>query len=339
MSINLTYFISVDWGTSSLRVRLIHLRDEKSISVIAQARSSQGVRSIYEKCSSSRIDRKNEYAHILNEQIKTLLTQSRKDLADIPVVISGMAGSSLGWMELPYAEVPFSLDGNGLITQTIHCDSLPYPLSSSEKIYILSGVRTSTDVMRGEEIEILGLMADTALTKKTDDCLLILPGTHSKHVHIHNQYMVDFSTCMTGELFDILSMHGVLSASLGSDLNPMDLENQPQQAAFIQGVEKGLTGSLLQQLFLVRTRDLLDHIHVLENRAWLRGLLLGAEIFSMRLNHQQNRPVVIAGASHWQKAYQLAFKTAGLHIEVIPAETVELAAIRGQMLFLKHHGN
>ena len=112
-------FTSCDWGTTNLRVRIV--RDD---AVIKELRTEQG---------ASRLKSPEEFRTALGAAMDSLG-------ATKPVVISGMAGSSIGWKELPYARLPFRLDGSDAVVNEIEPDT-----------FLISGVRSEDDVMRGEE--------------------------------------------------------------------------------------------------------------------------------------------------------------------------------------------
>lgn len=325
------YYLSVDWGTSSLRVRLAQTRADGTARVVAQVRSPNGVSSIHAQVLTAGSDRAAAFSLVLNEQLVLLGHRTDVPLAQLPLVISGMAGSTLGWLELPYSHVPFALSGDGLTVKRL----VPRMQMACGEVFLASGVCTDHDVMRGEETEILGLFSDSALVDCRENSLVILPGTHSKHVMIRHGNIVDFSTCMTGELFDILSRYGVLSASLGPEPIALNLQDGNQERSFDEGVAAGLQGSLLQDLFRVRTRDLLSEKSVSENRAWLRGLLLGAEIFSLKRQYPLlTRPLIAAGG-HLQAAYQRAFAIANIDVKLLSADHVENAAVNGHGVLLR----
>ncbi len=325
------HYISVDWGTSSLRVRLVQISDHHDVVLIAQVKSPHGIASVHERVAASGKDRASVFGGVLHEQLLLLAEQTDMSLAKLPVMISGMAGSSLGWRELPYQHVPFSLAGSGLTVQKLD-PGMPMPCGP---IYLISGVCSDHDVMRGEETEILGLFADVSLADYADHSLVILPGTHSKHVLIRRANVVDFSTCMTGELFDILSRCGVLSASLGQDSCALNLQDQHATRHFEDGVRKGLCGALLQDLFQVRTRALLAHQSSADNRAWLRGLLLGAEIFCLKIRYEQMPRIVIAPGKHLCDAYRIAFEISGINCVLLNADLVERSAVMGHRVLLE----
>src|SRR3546814_4789014 len=61
--------------------------------------------------------------------------------------------------------------------------------------------------MRGEETQVLGALAALPATGG----LVCLPGTHSKWVRVEDGALQGFATYMTGEVFDLLQGHSILS--------------------------------------------------------------------------------------------------------------------------------
>ena len=263
-----------------------------------------------------------------------------------------MASSSVGWRELPYAKTPFPLDGSGVRSQELNW-SKPEWLGP---VYLISGVATACDMMRGEETEVIGLMSDVSLAALRERSLLILPGTHSKHVWIENQSVVDFRTFMTGELFEVLGRQSLLKASIDAGARTgNDSLSGPDRAAFQEGVAWAKDHGLAGGLFRVRTRAVLNRCPVADNTWFFSGLLIGAELESIG-RAAGNRPVIL-GATHglaellespadsrqpfrWlAELYGLALDTVvGRAIQrmQLPPEQVEHAAIAAHALFLQN---
>lgn len=117
-------------------------------------------------------------------------------------MVSGMASSSIGWRELPYALLPFSLEGSSVVGQWVE-----------PEVYLISGVRGANDMMRGEETQALGWaeqVGDALPLRAT----LVLPGTHSKHLRLQSGNLTGITTFMTGELFEMLRAHSMLRHSM-----------------------------------------------------------------------------------------------------------------------------
>src|SRR6185312_13329821 len=101
---------------------------------------------------------------------------------------------------------------------------------------LIPGVRTEEDMMRGEEVQVIGANA----RGEEGDATIILPGTHSKHVNVERGQAVTLKTFMSGEFFELLARHSILAHSVDDGL----ASNQPgADAAFIEGVEAGAAGN------------------------------------------------------------------------------------------------
>lgn len=160
-----TRFISCDWGTSRLRLRLV---ERFSGRILAARSTEEGIRQIAHL---------NPDPGVRRERLATTLEQGIAALApdlphDLPVVMSGMASANLGWQELPYASLPADIDGS-----TLHWIDLPH---AGRRVRLISGLRSGTDVMRGEETELVGLFAPrsrSSSAKAATCCAPIWPRT------------------------------------------------------------------------------------------------------------------------------------------------------------------
>ena len=201
-------FVNCDWGTTRLRLRSV---DVDSLEVAGEFRSLDGVASVAQ-CHTPQ-NRPEGYRSLLADGLTALAASDPQRLADAPVVISGMASSSLGWQELPYARLPFPIDGSGLEWRELEAVS---SAAGRHRVRLISGVRSETDVLRGEETELLGVFTLPAADRLRGNSLVIKPGTHSKHLRVESGLLVDFRTFMTGELYDVLSKHSILQHSLAA---------------------------------------------------------------------------------------------------------------------------
>jgi len=253
-------FLSCDWGTSNFRLRLV---DAESASVVRELSTPDGV----DRISPGSNDR---FRALLDERCGELIDAADLDLSDTPLWISGMASSSIGWRDVPYAPVPFALDGS-----SAHVADLG-PLSKQRPcpVRLVSGLRTETDVLRGEETEALGILSACADDTMERERVLVLPGTHSKHLLVRGGAIVDFRTTMTGEVYEILRQHSILRHSV-DDVVELD---DDRERAFRDGSRRGAQGPLLSLLFSVRTRQLLHGDSPCQCGAYLSGLLLGSEM-------------------------------------------------------------
>jgi 2-dehydro-3-deoxygalactonokinase len=250
--------LSCDWGTSSFRMRLVSV---DNATVLKETVANKGIAAVCgEWLQTNRNE--NERISFYKRFLQSVLDKDFADeIKDLPIVISGMASSSIGMKELAYSEIPFDLPGNNLNTFEIKADDI-----CPHDIILISGLKTGNDVMRGEETMLLGIDLN-----RNEDAFIIFPGTHSKHVMIKNNTVVDFKTYMTGEVFNMLATKTVLS-------NSVIKNNDFNEKSFIKGVEEAATGNLLNSSFHARTNLLFKKYTAEENYHFLSGLIIGAEL-------------------------------------------------------------
>lgn len=223
-------FLAVDWGTTNRRIYRI-----EAGTVTATARDDLGARALR------------------TDQYSGEVVSIRDRFGDLPVLMAGMVGSTLGWAPASYVELPAGL--HTLAASLTWMD---------ERTAIVPGVaqRKPADVMRGEEVQLLGA---TAAGMVPDDALLCQPGTHCKWAELQQGSISGFSTAMTGELFGLLSGHSILAGQLGGAV--------ADSLDFREGVRRGAEHQLQTELFQVRARSLLDQGQ--NSAAFVSGLLIG----------------------------------------------------------------
>lgn len=322
----LTHFLSCDWGTSTFRLRLIEL---PSLATAAQCQSNDGIGRLPTGAGE------DAFADFLADRIASLQADSPVPLAGLPVVLSGMASSSIGWRELPYAPTPFPLDGSAL--EWARLDTV-----AGNPAYLLSGVRTASDVMRGEETELLGLFAKPELRDCSRDALVIMPGTHSKHIRVRQGAVVDIHTYLTSELYAVLAQHSILrhsvtaNAATGFPADPF--ASDATTAAFLDGLAQARREPLARSLFRVRTNDLLAGMSPAVDGASLHGLLLGGELADLPQQLEETTPVLLAAGVNTEPQYRRTLEEFGLggQLRAIPDDGIA-TAVRGQALFVQQH--
>lgn len=136
----------------------------------------------------------------------------------------------------------------------------------------LSQLEPGVDVMRGEELQLLGATAsDIGGEQDEQISLIILPGTHSKWALTKGASIVAFKTIATGELFDCLIQHSLLAAFASPD--------SWDAASYLRGVNEGhQTQQIISHLFTARAGVLLEQLQADHVYAYLSGLLIGNEI-------------------------------------------------------------
>jgi len=313
-----------DWGTTSFRLRLV---DRDTYIVHAELLSPTGVAATFRAWKEqTEISRFDFYSARLKSSIQELAEKNAVNTDNIPVIVSGMASSSLGMEEIPYAVLPFNINGSQASVRVFEEYN-----GSNAPLIIVSGVRSNEDVMRGEEAQLIGLIQLNEVNlDENEEYVFVFPGTHSKHIEVKGGDMVDFRTFMTGEVFNILSEHSILKDSVLLD-NSIKLSDPAALKAFTSGVENSAESSILHTLFTVRTAQLFGKFSKEYNSFYLSGLLIGDEL--RQLKPDMNRNLVICSGKHLYEHYKIASDILRLTQKTIfiQAELIDKATIAGQV--------
>ncbi|QEC52851.1 2-dehydro-3-deoxygalactonokinase [Anseongella ginsenosidimutans] len=329
------YLLSCDWGTTSFRLRLLNQSDGR---VMTQLTAAEGVAAVYSRWKEQgSVDRLEFYCEVLKTYLAILSKDVSFSLNGIPMVISGMASSSIGMKELPYAALPFLLDCSNTI-----CEKLESPGGIPHDILLVSGVKSSQDVMRGEETQLLGLagsfpVGETGMIREAaasrEGAVFIFPGTHSKHIRVKAGAIVDFDTFITGEMFQLLTRHSILKETLEKP------ESEKMTAgnlnAFLAGVRHPGVTNLLQSIFSARTNYLFEKLDKAGNFCFLSGLLIGAELESLR--ERKTGAVILCGGSNVSAFYEPALRELKLPVKtlIVSPGLADNAASFGHLLLFQ----
>jgi 2-dehydro-3-deoxygalactonokinase len=292
--------IGIDWGTSSLRAFLIGAQGE----VLDSVATGEGIMQIPDRNFDAVFDR---------------LVGSFPSNAGLPVVVSGMITSRNGWVETPYVKMP---TGPEHLAQSL----VRHQSQSGALIHFVTGATTEhisgPDVMRGEETQIIGSAA-----LGLSDGIFVMPGTHSKWVHVALGKIQDFATYMTGEVFASLKDHTILGTLM--EMSDFDL------SAFQKGVgaAQDRRANLLHDLFHVRTLPLMGKLKETETADFLSGLLIGTEIVAALKKNEVKR-VTIVGRDDLADRYEIALQAVGISCQRAPDDI----AAKGHFLIAQAAG-
>lgn len=294
-----TRFISCDWGTSRLRLRLVEF---PSCRILNEHATDEGIQHLAQRHPAPE-ERGEFLGQVLERGIAALGCAGS---ADLRLVISGMASSTLGWQSLPYAELPAPIDGSTLrFVDFLH---------GNRQVRLVSGLRAASDVMRGEETELIGLFTTDSLRPWAEDCTVVLPGSHSKHVRLRGGRITDFTTFLTGELYELLGRSSTLAAPGEADFD---------ERTFLAGAQTGRSRGLSAALFQTRSRAVLGQLASRHSRAFLSGVLIGAEVAAL-VSVAPGR-IVLAAAEQLAREYALALDAILPDAAVVTISPADLA--------------
>ena len=278
-------FIAVDWGTTNRRAWRI-----AGGTVEDEFDDDRGVLSIGKA------------------GLPGAVAELREKLGNLPLLMAGMIGSNRGWVEASYVPCPAGLDQ---VAASI-C------WAEAERTAIVPGLSSEPpDVMRGEEVQILGAV-EAGLVP--NDALVCHPGTHNKWAAVDGGRVASFRTVMTGEMFSMLKERGILSDMLTGKV----ADGEP----FREGVGRGLERRpLTAELFSVRAGVLLGKRAVADAAAFTSGLLIGTDV-AVGLTKLFHDEVYVMGRPDLTALYSAALDVAGRKSRQVDGEAAFLAGIK-----------
>jgi 2-dehydro-3-deoxygalactonokinase len=280
-------FIAVDWGTTNRRAYLID-------------------------GSGRRTDEFEDHKGVLSvpaDGFEAAVGEIRERLGDKPLLLAGMVGSNRGWKEAPYVAAPADIDD---LTKSL--------VWAGEREAIVPGVcylkNDRADVMRGEEVQLLGAVAAGLVDP---DGLVCHPGTHNKWATLRGGRLNDFRTIMTGELFSLLKEHSILADLLKGVVEPNDIfKGAASHAIFNE--------TLPAELFEIRARVLLGQSKKEDAASYASGLLIGTDV-RIGLSLPTSAQVTVIGRPELTSLYAAAIKEAQRDVVELDGEQCFIAGI------------
>lgn len=280
-------FIAADWGTTNRRAYLL----DGTGRCVDEFEDGKGILSV----PAGGFDK--------------AVAEIRDRLGDKPLLLAGMVGSNRGWVEAAYVACPAGLDelARGLVW-------------AGEREAIVPGVSYigdgRADVMRGEEVQIVGAVAAGMID---DTALVCHPGTHNKWALVRHGRIETFRTVMTGEVFNLLKEHSILADLLEGKVEAGE--------AFCRGVRDGLgNADLTAELFAVRARVLLGQAEARDAASYTSGLLIGTDV-RIGLAQPLAAQVVVMGRPELTALYAAAIREAHREASELDGERCFLAGI------------
>ncbi|MEH6569907.1 MAG: 2-dehydro-3-deoxygalactonokinase [Halioglobus sp.] len=297
-------FIAGDWGTTNLRLYLCQFNQSEPTQVLGEL-TGPGVSQL-----------NGEFEQVFFELAGTWLAEH----GPVPVILSGMVGSTIGWREAPYLECPVAAEQIVAGRTHFQAGGLEFSIIAGLKVKNPLG---TPDLMRGEELQLLGWMRSGSVLEAGEH-LVALPGTHNKWVLLKNGRLETFVTAVTGELFSLLCKHSILIAE--PEVGSFSTD------AFMQGVRaicKVGGEQLLHAIFATRSRQVLGEMSERDASSYLSGLLVGSDVigakklFGERMS--ESAMVTLIGDSALSHCYQLVLEYLGIKVETCDARRIAIA--------------
>ena len=297
-------YITVDGGTTN--TRLYFVRDGN---VTDTCKLSIGIRA-----------EKAEYRAAIRNAIAELLKKQGVTAGDIAQILaSGMITSEYGLCHLPHVTLPTGKrELHASMHREVFADISEIPWSFIRGARVDAESFADTDMMRGEETEVVGLFEQIG-----KEALYILPGSHSKHITVDAEGRITgLRTMMSGELFAAVMQHTILRDAADFTHNTIlnaDLE---------QGYTFCRANGINEALFKTRILQTRFGASPEACYSFLLGVILCDEVQAILNSGAQN--VVIGGQAQFKHALAHLLTVYGSqHVEALSDAIVNCSVTLG----------
>ncbi len=254
-------YITIDGGTSTTRVSLVSDKKIKqTIKLNVGARKS--------------MDGGADYKSEIKKAIDKIIADNSLANSDIErILASGMITCEFGLCNLPHITAPA---GIAELHENMHETVIPeisdIPFVFVRGVKSISDDISETDMMRGEETELCGLMSDS-----DGKCMYILPGSHSKLVFTDEKGRISrFSTMLTGEMIYALSQSTILKDAVDLSISETDTEY------LLMGDKYCREHGINEALFKTRILKNLFSANPVQCYSFFLGVVLSDELSAVR---------------------------------------------------------
>lgn len=218
----------------------------------------------------------------ISATIEAALAKAQLDMSSIDLVLaSGMITSNVGLYEIPHLLAPAGCEELAAGMQRVLI-----PEVCSQPIWFIPGVRNmdegiglhnceSMDMLRGEEVETMALINRLSIS---EPAVVVLPGSHSKFVHIdERQRITGCVTTLAGELLHVITHNTILAGALDNDF-----ATEVDEEMLLAGARSASKIGLGRACFIVR---MLDQFTIYDRNAranFLLGSVLGADLLTLK---------------------------------------------------------
>lgn len=299
------YFI-MDMGTTNTRLWLYD--GEKEVAFIKGAFGAK----------SGKLNGKDYLYGKVRELMLGVLSENGASEQDVEcTLVSGMAGSEGGICNIPHRSLPAGENKLACSVVTKQVDEIiAAPFIFVPGLKQMDG-ETITDVMRGEEMESIGICLGLEIS---GSAVLVLPGTHNKIIRMNERgEIAEFCTTMSGEILDLAVRNSILAGSVAHDFA---LVSEELFAGDRFARENGLNAALFHVRVMGMNGKSIDELS-----SFLYGAVLGQDVELIK-RFAGDGKMYVGGKESLQKIYALLL---GDNAIAIPREISDFA-VRDQLL-------
>lgn len=302
-------FLSIDGGTTNTRISLV--REGQTVDTLKISFGAQAARSD-----------PNAQKSAIRDGILTILSRNALCEAQIErVLASGMITSEFGLCNLPHITAPAGPEElHKAMVEIAMPDVTAIPFVFIRGVKCVGDSYAETDMMRGEETELMGLIDPTL-----GSCVYVLPGSHSKVIQTDDKgRIIHFSTLLSGEMFAALAGHTILGDAVDMSADGTDKEY------LFMGYEYAREQGFNKAVF--KTRVLKNHFGAtpVQTTSFFRGVILCDEI--REILRCEAKTVVLGGKRQMREATaEILTRLGGKRVICLDEEAVSASVIRGQL--------
>lgn len=314
-------YLAIDGGTTNTRARLF-----RGDNFLSAATRTVGVRNVAISGTTEPL------RQAVAECVAEAVSRASVRIEDVDLLCaSGMLTSNVGLHEVPHVQAPAGLDHLAR-----HVVAVTIPEIAPQSIHFVPGVKTvaapatpenlaNLDILRGEESETFGILETT---KRAGPLCILLPGSHTKLLHIdeHSRITASYTT-IGGELMQAMAERTILASSI--DWPPAGSPVWPSVEA---GAKFAGDWGLARGAFAVRLADVLVGMDRADRTWWFVGLVVGSDWSELQRWRfcTAGIPLVIGGREPLRSVYgRFATPAWSGHVEILEESVVELASARG----------
>lgn len=297
-------YITIDGGTTNTRIGIV-----ADHTVVDMQRLSVGAR--------NGTDDRSVLKSAIKAGIDGILKRNGMRELDITCILaSGMITSEYGLCELDHISAPAGpceLHGTMYTTVIEEISSIPFAFVRGVKS--VDGTLEHTDMMRGEETELVGLF--------DGEGVYILSGSHSKIVSVGADGRINsFKTMLTGEMISALCHHTILNGTVDVDGQPIDADS------LLRGYDYACRHGLNEALFKVRVLKNLFGSSPSQLYNFYMGAVLCDEIQHI-LSLASERVVVSGQQQIKESVATLLQRLMAATVTIVPSEVSDVATAIG----------
>lgn len=244
---------------------------------------------------------------------------------------SGMITSPGGLAEVPHISAPADVKALARAVRRVRAPEL----SPELEFALIPGVKSAgdltsaSDLMRGEETEIMGLLTEDCARKRM---LVVHFGSHSKMIEVDRGRILRSVTTLSGELLQAVIENTVLKSSAGG------LDGLVLDEAYVRsGYEASESAGISRALFMARFHQVLERAGPAQVSSFLLGCITqqDSQAFAHLLS-ASDCEIVLYGRDALSDAFLLCLKLRRKNaaIRKIPFAESQWLSLRGMRRIL-----